>query len=44
MQLTSIQKEQIKALMDEYLNSGLFVYDGSFIKENIFLTVDYLLK
>lgn len=34
MQLTTLQKEQIKELMDEYLASKLFVYDGSFRRES----------
>lgn len=34
MQLTRIQKDEIKALMDDYINSKLFVYDGSFRRES----------
>lgn len=34
MQLTTLQKEQIKSLIDDYLNNKIFVYDGSFRRES----------
>ena len=34
MRLTSIQKEEIKSLMDDYLVNKVFVYDGSFRRES----------
>ena len=34
MQLTSVQKEEIKSLMDDYLTNKVFVYDGSFRRES----------
>lgn len=34
MELSNTQKQQIKKLMTEYLESGIFVYDGSFRRES----------
>lgn len=34
MQLSSTQKTEIKSLMNDYLTSGLFIYDGSFRRES----------
>lgn len=34
MQLTTLQKQQIKTLMDDYFDNKIFVYDGSFRRES----------